>query len=232
MNALRIFVTGATSGIGAATAQLLANSGHSVFAVGRRQAQLATLHPNVHTAVCDVLDPDQVRSAVDQAVSVMGGIDVCIPNAGLGMFDKLSEGKLEEWHHMVDVNIKGVLTTLHACLPHLVEAKGHVVNIGSLAARNVFPNSGVYCATKHAVLAISESLRIEYRETLAVTTINPGAVDTEFIAHTSNDSLRDSYAPEFAKGMRAETIAEAIRMAIEAKGQAVFSEITLRPDRR
>lgn len=229
---MRIFLTGATSGIGEATARLLATAGHQVFAVGRRKQLLEALPDTVHTAVCDVLDVHAVRQAVAEAASVMGGIDVCVPNAGLGLFDKLSDGKLEEWHHMVDVNVKGVLTTLHACLPHLVEAKGHVINIGSLAARNVFPNSGVYCATKHAVLAISESLRIEYRNDLAVTTINPGAVDTEFIGHTTNDELRSSYAPEFEKGMRPEAIAEAILTAIEAKGRAVYSEITLRPDRR
>lgn len=229
---MRIFLTGATSGIGEATTRLLAAAGHQVFAVGRRKQLLEALPENVHTAVCDVLNAEEVRKAVAEAADVMGGIDVCIPNAGLGLFDKLSDGKLEEWHHMVDVNVKGVLTTLHACLPHLVAAKGHFINIGSLAARNVFPNSGVYCATKHAVLAISESLRIEYRNDLAVTTINPGAVDTEFIGHTSNDSLRESYAPEFAKGMRAEAVAEAILTAIEAKGRAVYSEITLRPDRR
>lgn len=232
MKAMRIFLTGATSGIGEATTRLLAAAGHQVFAVGRRKQLLEALPENVHTAVCDVLNAEEVRKAVAEAADVMGGIDVCIPNAGLGLFDKLSDGKLEEWHHMVDVNVKGVLTTLHACLPHLVAAKGHFINIGSLAARNVFPNSGVYCATKHAVLAISESLRIEYRNDLAVTTINPGAVDTEFIGHTSNDSLRESYAPEFAKGMRAEAVAEAILTAIEAKGRAVYSEITLRPDRR
>jgi NADP-dependent 3-hydroxy acid dehydrogenase YdfG len=232
MKTMRIFLTGATSGIGEATTRLLAAAGHQVFAVGRRKQLLEALPENVHTAVCDVLNTEDVRKAVAEAADVMGGIDVCIPNAGLGLFDKLLDGKLEEWHHMVDVNVKGVLTTLQACLPHLVAAKGHVINIGSLAARNVFPNSGVYCATKHAVLAISESLRIEYRNELAVTTINPGAVDTEFIGHTSNVALRESYAPEFAKGMRAEAVAEAILTAIEAKGRAVYSEITLRPDRR
>lgn len=232
MKTMRIFLTGGTSGIGAATARALAEAGHKVFAVGRREDKLAALPEGVLTAVCDVLDPASVETSVRSALDALGGIDVCIPNAGVGHFDALKDGKLEEWHHMVDLNIKGVLTTIHACLPHLVESKGHVINIGSLAARNVFPNSGVYCATKHAVLALSESLRIEFRETLAVTTINPGAVRTEFIQHTSNNSLREAYEPQFDEGMSADTIAEAILVAIEARGKAVFSEITLRPDRR
>ncbi|MGB1075023.1 MAG: SDR family oxidoreductase [Flavobacteriales bacterium] len=229
MESKRIFITGATSGIGRAAAIALQEFGHQVFAVGRRAEKLETLPTGIVTQTCDVLDVASIKLAVDRAISKMGGIDVCIPNAGLGCFDPLDQGKLEEWHQMVDVNFKGVLSTLHACLPHLVEARGHVINIGSVAARNVFPNSGVYCATKHAILALSESLRIEFKHVLAVTTINPGAVDTPFIQQTSNAELRDSYAPEFAKGMEAETVAEAILHAIQGRSSAIYSEITLRP---
>lgn len=229
MESKRIFITGATSGIGRAAAVALLRAGHQVFAVGRRAENLQSLPTGIVTRTCDVLDVASIELAVDDAIDQMGGIDVCIPNAGLGCFDPIEKGKLEEWHHMVDVNVKGVLSTLHACLPHLVEAKGHVINIGSVASRNVFPNSGVYCATKHAVLALSESLRIEFKNVLAVTTINPGAVDTPFIQQTSNVELRDSYAVEFAKGMEAETVAEAILQAIQSRSSAIYSEITLRP---
>ena len=159
-------------------------------------------------------------------------MDAVIPNAGLGYFDPLPQGKLEEWHHMVNVNINGVLSTLHATLPVLAANKGHVINIGSLAARQVFPNSGVYCATKHAVLALSESIRLEYRNDVAVTTVNPGAVNTAFIDKTTNEALRADYRPQFDAGMSAEFVADAIVSALEAKGRGVFSEITLRPDRR
>ena len=169
---------------------------------------------------------------VERMVGAWGGIDVCIPNAGLGIFAPLAEAQFEDWKTMIDVNVTGVLATLHAALPSLVANKGHVIQIGSIAARNVFPNSGVYCATKHAVLALSESLRMEFREDLAVTTINPGAVNTAFIDQTNNAELRESYRPQFEAGMDAGFIAEAIAQAIESAGRGVYSEITVRPDRR
>jgi NADP-dependent 3-hydroxy acid dehydrogenase YdfG len=237
VKSLRILITGASSGIGAATAHLLAERGHRIYALARNESalqELASAHPEgrIEWAQVDVTDDSAVRTAVAAMVDSWGGIDVCIPNAGLGIFSPLPEARFEDWKTMVDVNITGVLATLHAALPSLVANKGHVIQIGSIAARNVFPNSGVYCATKHAVLALSESLRMEFREDLAVTTINPGAVNTAFIDQTNNDTLRESYRPQFEAGMEAAFIAEAIAQAIEAQGRGVFSEITVRPDRR
>jgi len=239
MNHKRIFITGASSGIGAATARTLVNKGWQVAAFARNAAALEALKSELAEAsgtlmpfVGDVTDPESVIAAVEQAVAEWGGLDAVIPNAGLGYFDPLPQGKLAEWHEMVNININGVLTTLHATLPVLAANKGHVINIGSLAARQVFPNSGVYCATKHAVLALSESIRLEYRNDVAVTTINPGAVNTAFIDKTTNESLRADYRPQFDEGMTAEFVANAIATALEARGRGVFSEITLRPDRR
>lgn len=239
MNHNRIFITGASSGIGAATARTLVNKGWQVAAFARNAAALEALKSELAEAsgtlmpfVGDVTDPGSVIAAVEQAVAEWGGLDAVIPNAGLGYFDPLPQGKLAEWHEMVNININGVLTTLHATLPVLAANKGHVINIGSLAARQVFPNSGVYCATKHAVLALSESIRLEYRNDVAVTTINPGAVNTAFIDKTTNESLRADYRPQFDEGMTAEFVANAIATALEARGRGVFSEITLRPDRR
>ena len=196
--------------------------------------RLAQQHPDsaIECATVDVRDHRAVAAAVERMVGAWGGIDVCIPNAGLGIFSPLAEAQFEDWKTMIDVNVTGVLATLHAALPSLVTNKGHVIQIGSIAARNVFPNSGVYCATKHAVLALSESLRMEFREDLAVTTINPGAVNTAFIDQTNNAELRESYRPQFEAGMDAGLIAEAIAQAIESAGRGVYSEITVRPDRR
>ena len=177
---LRIWITGASSGIGRACALALAGAGHRVWASARSLDQLeslsretADLQGELIAHPLDVTAPEQVSACAKAMVETWGGIDVVIPNAGMGLFNPLQEAPLSEWHTMVEVNVSGVLSTIHAALPSLLSNKGHVINIGSLAARQVFPNSGVYCATKHAVLAISESLRTEFRNDLAVTTINP-----------------------------------------------------------
>jgi len=237
VNSLRILITGASSGIGEATARLLAEKGHRLFLMARSEStleQLARSFPTdqIQWHAADVCNENEVRKGIDEMEAAWGGIDVCIPNAGIGIFSPLEKADFKDWKTMVDVNITGVLCTLHAALPSLIKNHGHVIQIGSIAARNVFPNSGVYCATKHAVLAISESLRIEFRDELAITTINPGAVNTSFIDQTTNDELRESYRPQFEQGMEAKFIAEAIALAIESKGRGVFSEITMRPDRR
>lgn len=233
----RIFLTGASSGIGAAAARLLVEKGHRLFLISRDLSPIKSLRDTfgdqqVILFEGDTTDSKVMSNAAQKMVKDWGGIDVCIPNAGVGVFSPISEALLSDWHRMVDVNIKGVLNTIHACLNSLVENKGHVVQIGSVAARNVFPNSGVYCATKHAILALSESLRIEYRGRLAVTTINPGAVNTAFIEQTTQTELRESYRPQFENGMDPIFIAEAILMAITSEAQGVFSEITVRPDLR
>ena len=237
MKSLRILLTGGSSGIGAATAKVLTSAGHRVTLLARNVESLqdvAAKCPSelVRFRQVDVTDEAAVSQAVSASIEEWGGLDVCIHNAGLGIFAPLKEAALSDWKQMIDVNIGGVLNTLHACLPSLIENKGHVIQIGSIAARNVFPNSGVYCATKHAVLALSESLRLEFREDLAVTTINPGAVNTSFIDQTKDDELRENYRPQFEDGMQPEFIADAIAFAIESGGRGVFSEMTMRPDRR
>ena len=238
-DSLRIWITGASSGIGQACALALAEAGHKIWAAARSTDKLQELalqaeghEGEIHPHACDVTSPESVAECGNAMVDAWDGIDVVIPNAGIGYFNPLDQAPLQEWHAMVDVNIQGVLSTLHAALPSLVANKGHVINIGSLAARQVFPNSGVYCATKHAVLALSESLRTEFRNDLAVTTINPGAVNTPFIDRTTNDELRANYRPQFDDGMEATYVAEAVLFAVESRGRGVVSELTIRPDRR
>ena len=184
-----IFLTGASSGIGAASAKLLVANGHRVYATARRLDRLEALALQANSngpgemkvQALDVLDVPAQQDAVRNCVAAFGGIDVVIPNAGLGIFSNMGEADLDDWFTMVDVNIKGVLATLHVSLPHLVASKGLVINIGSVASRNVFPFSGVYCATKHAVLALGEAIRQDLRTQVASTTICPGAVNTDFI---------------------------------------------------
>lgn len=230
-----ILITGASSGIGAATARLLHSQGHTLVLSARNADKLRTLAnemgERVHLFACDVRDYEAVTFVIDQANDATGGLDVIVNNAGLGMFDPLGEGKIEDWHLQVDTNVKGVLNVLHAALPTLRKRYGHVINLGSVASHNVFPNSGVYCATKWAVLAISESIRTELASEVRVTTISPGAVNTPFIDQTSNADLLKDYKPYFSAGLPPERIAEAIRMAVETPDDAVVSEIIVRPNR-
>jgi NADP-dependent 3-hydroxy acid dehydrogenase YdfG len=137
MNKKRILITGATSGIGAATYELAIKNGHTVFIAGRNEAVLAEMaskNANTFFIKTDVTNVDEVKAMTEAAVQSMGGIDVLLNNAGLGIFDLLEDAKLEDWHTMVDVNIKGVLNVLHTCLPHLVSSTGHIINLGSLAS--------------------------------------------------------------------------------------------------
>ena len=244
MNATRssqvVFLTGASSGIGAAIARLLVAEGHRVMGTARRQDLLEAVAEKANagasgegrmvTRVVDVLDAASQQAAVEACVTEFGHLDVAIPNAGLGVFSPLEKAELTDWMTMVDVNVKGVLITLHVCLPHLVASKGLFVNIGSVASRNVFPNSGVYCATKHAVLALGEAIRQDLGKQVASTTICPGAVNTAFIEQTRDAELLDKYRPGFKDGMPPEFVARQVLLAMEGRGDGIVSDITIRPD--
>ncbi len=236
-----VFITGASSGIGASISIALCEAGHNVFGFARRDGKLKEIQKSIQNEQVsgtfrfysgDITSSTDIKMAVKECVDNMGEINVVIPNAGLGYFNPLQESEMNEWEEMVDVNITGVLRTIHATLPALVKSKGQIINIGSVAARNVYKNSGIYCMTKHAVLALSESLRIEVGDSVAITTINPGAVNTTFIDKTNNKSLREEYKSNFETGLAPEFIAEAILQTIDASGKGIYSEITLRPDRR
>ncbi|MFM9421581.1 MAG: hypothetical protein RIR06_42 [Bacteroidota bacterium] len=230
----KILITGATSGIGKATAELAAKNGHDLFLSGRNQSALSELSKELHAVgyfAADVVQAEEVSQLVEEAKKHMGGIDVLLNNAGLGIFDPLENANLADWHTMIDVNIKGVLNVLHATLPHLIESKGHLINLGSLASHYVFPNSGIYCATKHAVFAISESVRTELAKKIRVTTISPGSVNTPFVEQTKNNDLLDQLRPSFAAGMPVEWVAQQILNAIEVPEGVNVSEIIMRPFR-
>ena len=230
----KILITGATSGIVRATAELAAKNGHTLFLSGRNETSLSELSSELNAAgffAADVVQTAEVSQLVEEAKKTMGGIDVLLNNAGLGIFDPLENARLEDWHTMIDVNIKGVLNVLHATLPHLIESNGHLINLGSLASHYVFPNSGIYCATKHAVFAISESVRTELAKKIRVTTISPGSVNTPFVEQTKNNDLLDQLRPSFAAGMPVEWVAQQILNAIEVPEGVNVSEIIMRPFR-
>ena len=232
MNKKRILITGATSGIGKATFLSAVESGHLVFITGRNEEILKNLsdnNPGTFYLKADVTKPDEVKNLSLKVIEKMGGLDVLLNNAGLGIFDKLIDSDLNDWHNMIDVNIKGVLNVLHYFLPHLIESNGQVINLGSVASHHVFPESGVYCATKHAVLAISESLRAELSKKIRVTTISPGSVNTPFINQTRNSDLFSKFQESFSNGMQPEWVASQIMNTIDIEDGMNISEIILRP---
>ena len=228
-----VIITGGSSGIGAATAQLLIEKGHRVHLMGRNHAKLSELKNQLGEqcsyTVGDVRNIEDCATTYSDAKNAMGCVDVLINNAGLGIFDPLKEAKLEDWHEMVDTNIKGILNMIHLSLNELIARKGHVINLGSVASHHVFANSGIYCATKHAVLAISESLKVEHSKHIRITTICPGAVNTPFIHATKNEDLLKEYVPNFEKGLDPLNIAAQMVHVIEAPEGVNISEIIIRP---
>jgi len=228
----RILITGATSGIGKATFELATANGHTVFLTGRNEEALINLvkdRPNAFYFKTDITKIEDVILMEREVKNKITGIDVLINNAGIGIFDNLQDGKLEDWNTMIDVNIKGLLNVLHTFLPNLIKENGHIINLGSVASHHIFPNSGVYCATKHAVLAISEGIRADLSKKVRVTTISPGTVNTPFIDKTKNESLLKQFKPTFDIGMTPELVATQIINAIELPNNANISEIIIRP---
>ncbi|NNC84141.1 MAG: SDR family oxidoreductase [Flavobacteriales bacterium] len=230
-----VIITGASSGIGQALAHALDNGAYRLVLSGRNKERLQTLTDSLSCEhlvhIGDVREYDDCQELVNSCLNEFGGVDVLINNAGLGHFDPLHQGKIEEWHRMVDVNVKGVLNCLHSAMPSLIEQRGHVINIGSIASHHVFPNSGVYCATKHALFGISESIRVELNGRVKVTTISPGAVDTDFINKTTNEEIHGNMKDYFASAMRPKSIAVQIKHAIESPEDSVVNEIIVRPFR-
>lgn len=230
-----IVITGATSGIGLAFVKKIAQRSDRILVLGRKENALqqlqAELGENLRFAVCDIRDYAEVLATSEKAMVEWGRVDVLINNAGLGYFDPFAQGKIEEWHEMFDLNVKGLLNAIHAFLPHLLESSGQIINIGSVGSHHVFPNTGVYCATKHAVFAISESLRLELPDKIRVTTISPGSVNTPFIEKTTNPEMLKQYMDYFAGGLSPDVVADQIIHAMDAPTGSVVSEIVIRPAR-
>ncbi|MBY5660385.1 SDR family oxidoreductase [Rhizobium leguminosarum] len=186
-------VTGASSGIGAATALKLAEAGAKVGMAARRTEKLADLKKEIVSKggealviEMDVVDPASVEAGVKKLVGAYGSIDILVNNAGLMPLSDVDQFKVDEWHRMVDVNVKGLLNTTAAVLPQMInQHSGHIFNMSSIAGRKVFKGLSVYCATKHAVAAFSDGLRMEVgqKHNIRVTCIQPGAVATELYDH-------------------------------------------------
>lgn len=188
-----VLITGASSGIGAACAQVLAKEGnYRLILCARRTDRLETLRKeiqaqypsiDIHTFILDVRDNTKVKEAIEILPSEWKNIDILINNAGLSQgLDALQDGDTDDWDRMIDTNVKGLLYVSRAVIPLLKQSThAHIINIGSIAGKEVYPNGNVYCATKHAVDALNKAMRIDLLPFgIKVTAINPGMVETEF----------------------------------------------------
>jgi NADP-dependent 3-hydroxy acid dehydrogenase YdfG len=234
-----VVITGASSGLGEATARLLSAQGATVVLGARRvdrieavAHELARSGGKALAVPTDVTDYEQVKRLVDAAVETYGRIDVIINNAGLMPLSPLERLKIDDWNRTIDVNIKGVLYGIAAALPYMKEQKsGHIINVSSVAGHKVRPGSSVYAATKHAVRALSEGLRQEVKPyNIRTTVISPGAVATELIDSITEPDIAEN-ARKFVSEMAvpAETFARAVAYAMSQPDDVDINEILFRP---
>lgn len=233
-------VTGASSGIGYATAIALSKAGAKVSVGARRKERLETLRQEIEKQggeiiiqELDVTKKSNCDLFIQNTVNKWEKIDILINNAGLMPLSFFKNLKIDEWDQMIDVNVKGVLYCTAAAIPHLLKQKsGHIVNISSVAGRVVFPAGSVYCATKHAITALSEGLRQELsqRYNIRVTCIEPGVVSTE-LTNTITDKALQGFVESVKKmeALQAEDIAKSILYALEAPAHVNVNEVLIRP---
>jgi NADP-dependent 3-hydroxy acid dehydrogenase YdfG len=238
-------VTGASSGIGEATAEALADAGASVAVAARRVDRLEGLAERLRERGAtvlvidtDVTEQDQAEAAVEQTVAELGRLDTLVNNAGVMLLGPAQRAPLEEWQRMVDLNVLGLLYCAHAALPHLLSAAesaprnvADMVNISSVAGRVARSGSSVYNLTKHGVGAFSESLRQEFASRrLRVSLVEPGAVATELVSH-NRPEIQEASRQRFqgVERMRSEDIADAIRYIVTRRWNVAINEILIRP---
>lgn len=232
-----IAITGASSGIGEATARLLAQKGARVVLGARRTERLEALVSELREAggvadfrALDVTDVADMQAFVDFTVATHGCVDVLVNNAGVMPLSRLDALRVQEWNRMIDVNIRGVLHGIAAALP-LMQARrsGQFINISSIGAYAVSPTAAVYCATKFAVRAISEGLRQEVGGDIRVTTIAPGVTESELAESISDEGGRNEMREFRRIAIPATAIARAIAYAVEQPADVDVSELIVRP---
>lgn len=238
MTSKNILITGATSGIGKATAYELAKQGHKLILCGRRAERLAQIKQDletqvpIHTLTFDVRNKIQVFDAIASLPEAFKTIDVLINNAGNAHgLDPIQEGSLDDWDAMMDINVKGLLYVSKAVIPQMAAREsGHIINIGSSAGKEVYPKGNVYCGSKHAVLAITEGMRIDLNPyNVKVTAINPGLVETEFSkVRFKGGALADNVYKGY-KALQAEDIAEIIAFAISRPAHVNIADLLVFP---
>lgn len=231
-----VLITGASSGIGEATARLLAAQGHRVYVGARRTDRLETLVQEIRAnggkaafRALDVTSAEDMRDFVRGAEAAYGQVDVIVNNAGVMPLSPLNSLKVDEWDRMIDVNIRGVLHGIAAVLPGM-ERQGHgqVINVSSIGGLAVSPTAAVYCATKFAVRAISDGLRQE-TDKIRVTVVCPGVVESELADTITDDTARVAMQSFRRVALHPDAIARAIAYAIEQPDDVDVSEVVVRP---
>lgn len=236
-----VLITGASSGIGKSTAELFAKNGSNLILTGRRKERLEELKQklsseysvSILSLVFDIRNYDEVKKNISSLNSVWKNIDILINNAGMGRgLDKFQDGNVENWEEMIDTNLKGLLYITKEILPVMVERKsGHIINIGSTAGHDVYPAGNIYCATKFAVNAISQSLRIDLLDKrIKVSSVDPGMVETEFSnVRFFGDTERAKSVYKGLTPLTPEDVAEAILFCATRPYHVNINEIILTP---
>lgn len=241
LNGKRVWITGASSGIGLAAALKFAEEGAELIVSARREDRLKELSEQVQAngGKISILPLDvSDRKAMEGAkvtLETLGGVDILINNAGTMPLSPIINGRLDEWEQMIDVNVKGVLYAINAVYSGMAERKsGHIINISSVAARQTYPSAGVYCATKHAVRALSDTLRKEgIRYNVRVTDIQPGSVNTELPDSIAHEKIRTAVKENMYAAdkdiLAAEDVANAIFYAASQPEYVNVGELIVRP---
>ncbi|WIB26179.1 SDR family NAD(P)-dependent oxidoreductase [Curtobacterium sp. MCSS17_015] len=232
-----VLVTGASSGIGRATALRLAAAGHPVVLGARRTDRLDALVAEIEAAggqalavPLDVTDVASARHFAEAALARFGRIDVLVANAGVMPLSPLAAGLVDEWDRMIDVNVRGLLHSIAATLPTmLAQGTGHVVTVASVGAFEVSPTAAVYCGTKYAARAITEGLRQESPRSVRVTTVSPGVTDSELASTITDASAAAAMVAYRAESVPADAIARAVAYAVDERPDIDVNEIVVRP---
>lgn len=232
-------ITGATSGIGRATAKRLADEGFRLIICGRRKERLDSLKAElsqkttVHTLQFDVRDKNTVQDAMNSLPENFSKIDILVNNAGNAHgLDPIQNGNTDDWDAMMDINVKGLLYVSKAIIPEMIEQKsGHIINIGSTAGKEVYPNGNVYCASKHAVDAINQGMRMDLNEHgIRVGAVNPGLVETEFSqVRFKGDNDRASKVYQGFEALKAEDIADIIHFVVTRPYHVNIADLVVLP---
>jgi 3-hydroxy acid dehydrogenase / malonic semialdehyde reductase len=236
-----VLITGASSGIGAACAQLFASHGYRLILTGRREEKLSELKINLEktfsvevlTLCFDVQDKKSVFQALNNRDANWQDVDVLVNNAGLALdLAPIQTAEIDDWETMIDTNIKGLLYVTRAILPGMIERNtGYIINVCSTSGHEVYPNGGVYCATKHAVKALSKAFKLDsHGKNIRVTNLSPGMTDTEFsTVRFKGDKARADKVYQGMTPLSAQDIAETIYFCVSRPAHINISELTLMP---